>query len=93
MGGIIEEAALNIILLLLALWLGTLSFVWMRHLGEDEKSKAALERRVEDQEDRLERALERVTKAIESMRDYQTAFNLETKANLSAIKSALERNR
>lgn len=86
-----DDIAVKIILTLLALWLGTLSLVWARHLSDDKDRHRETGVRLTEQDARLERALGRLSEAVKGMQEYQTAFNLQVHGELAAIKALLQR--
>ena len=60
----LDEMA-NYIIGALTLWLGTLSFIWRRHLDEDKNHQDDLEKRIDERHAQVDRALSRLIDAVE----------------------------
>jgi len=84
-----SAAATTYLLYVVTLWLGTLTWVWSRHLREDEKKALELREKLMHQDERLERVIGRMDAALSAMQQYQTNFNLEIARDIAEIKQAI----
>lgn len=75
--------------LVFTLWLATLTYIWTRHVREDERKQADLLEVIANQDKRIERAINRIDRGLADMHQYQTDFNLKTATDLAQIKEAL----
>lgn len=80
----------SIIAALLTLWLGTLTYVWTRHVQDDKEKVGGIYKDLAKQDDRINRAIGRIDVVLSEMRMYQTDFNLKTATTLAEIKQALQ---
>ena len=87
-----DPSVVTIVLFLLALWLATLSWIWLKHVSDDKERHSQTADHVRETDARLGRTLGRLTEAVEGMQKYQTDFNLKVHGELTAIKALLERN-
>lgn len=85
-----HEMSIKVIGSLIVLWLGTLSFIWAKHLSDDKEKHLETIRRLQEQDGRIERALTRLNEAVKSIESYQTAFNLNVHGELASIKALLQ---
>lgn len=75
--------------LVFTLWLASLTYIWSRHVREDEKKQNDLLEVIASQDKRIERAINRIDRGLADMHQYQTEFNLTTATTLAQIKEAL----
>jgi len=70
----------TILMLITTLWVGTLTYIWFRHVQLDDERYQRVEARMDDTAKRIEVAMKEIS-------HYQTEFNLKVATDIADIKS------
>ena len=71
-------------------WLALLSYIWIRHIQDDDKRMATMFEQLDKQDERIDRTVNKIDDTLQNMRDYQTDFNLQTARTMSQIQTEIE---